>query len=67
MPRKPGPITPGGAMWLENVAAQGPMRIAEDERRVGQPLAHGVGLRGAATALEIDKATVIRRHERDAE
>jgi hypothetical protein len=70
MPRKPGRIIPDGRMWFaEDAAAQEPMRNAEHERDdlIRQSLAHGLGVRGAARALKIDRATVSRRYKGGAE
>lgn len=67
MPRKPGHITPEGRAWFAEVAsAQQRVRNAEHERDgiVRQALDHGLGVRGVAKALRIDKATVSRRYGR---
>jgi hypothetical protein len=70
MPRKPGRITPDGRMWFaEDAAAQEPMRNAEHEcdDLMCQSLARGLGVRGVARALKIDKVTLSRRYKRCAE
>jgi hypothetical protein len=70
MPRKPGRTTPDGRMWFaEDAAAHERMRNAEREcdDPVRQSLAHGLGVRGAARALTIHRATVSRRYNRGAE
>jgi predicted DNA-binding protein (UPF0251 family) len=53
----------------EDAAAQQRMRNAEHEcdELIRLSLAHGLGVRGAARALEIHKATVSRRYKRGAE
>jgi transposase-like protein len=70
MPRQPGRITPDERMWFaEGAAAPQRMHHAEHEcdDPVRQSLADGLGVRGAARALKIDKVTVSRRYKRCAE
>ncbi|MGH3050290.1 MAG: hypothetical protein ACRDLK_09035 [Gaiellaceae bacterium] len=65
MPRPPGHLTTAGALWFAEVAgAQQRVTNAEHERDVlvRRALEHGLGVRGAARALKIDKATVSRRY-----
>jgi transposase-like protein len=70
MPRKPERITPDGRMWFaEDAAAPQRKHNAEHEcdDLIRQSLAHGLGVRGAARALKIDKVTVSRRYKGGAE
>jgi hypothetical protein len=65
MPRPRGDTTPQGQHWLDQlVRAQQRLDEAERERDelVRQALEHGLGVRGVASALRIDKGTVSRRY-----
>jgi hypothetical protein len=65
MTRLPGHLTSEGQSWFAELArAQREVQDAERRRDelVPQALAHGVGVRGVAKALRIDKATVSRRY-----
>lgn len=65
MPRPRGDATPDGGHWLEQVTrAQQKVDEAQRERDelVRRALRHGLGVRGVAGALRIDKSTVSRRY-----
>jgi DNA invertase Pin-like site-specific DNA recombinase len=65
MTRLPGHNTREGQLWYAEVAhAQREVQDAERRRDelVVKALAHGLGVRGVAKALRIDKATVSRRY-----
>lgn len=67
MPRHAGDSTPEGQEWFSEVrAAQRAVENAERSRdeTVRQALDHGLGVRGAASALGWDKTTVQRRYGR---
>jgi hypothetical protein len=69
MQRLPGHMTAEGKRWYAKVArAQLAVENAERARDelTHQALAHGLGVRGAARALGIDKGTVSRRYNRSA-
>jgi len=69
MPRLPGHLTVEGKRWHAKLArAQRAVDEAERARDeiARQALAHGLGVRGAALALGIDKVTVSRRYNRGA-
>jgi DNA invertase Pin-like site-specific DNA recombinase len=69
MPHIPGHLTAEGKRWYAKLArAQRVVDKAEHARdeTARQALAHGLGVRGAALALGIDKTTVSRRYNRDA-
>jgi DNA invertase Pin-like site-specific DNA recombinase len=63
--RQSGHATEEGRAWLERLGrAQAAVDAAADERDelVRQALAEGVGVRGVALALGIDKGTVSRHY-----
>lgn len=65
MARLPGHVTPEGQLWYGEVANA--QRKVEDAERVRDELVcraleHGLGVRGVAKALKVDKATVSRRY-----
>lgn len=65
MARLPGHITPEGQHWFaELYRAQLAVEDAEHRRDdlARQALAHGLGVRGVARALKIDKGTASRRY-----
>ncbi len=65
MARPSGDSTPEGQRWYDRVArAQRKVEDAERQRDevVRDALEHGLGVRGVAKALDIDKATVSRRY-----
>lgn len=65
MVRQPGYTTEEGQAWLERLErAQAVVEKATRERDelVHQALADGVGVRGVALALGIDKGTVSRHY-----
>jgi hypothetical protein len=67
-PRQPGHATPEGQRWLEQVKrAQSAVEAAERRRDdvVRQALERGLGIRGVAKALGIDKMTAQRRYGRE--
>ena len=67
MSRPPGHTTVHGERWLaELTAAQQAVEAAKSARDelVHQALRDGLGVRGVAMALKIDKATVSRRYGR---
>jgi cation transport regulator ChaB len=69
MTRLPGHVTSAGQLWFAELArAQREVEDAERRRDelVPKALAHGVGVRGVAKALRIDKATVSRRYRQSA-
>jgi len=69
MQRLPGHLTAEGKRWYSKLArAQLAVENAERVRdgMARQALAHGLGVRGAALALGIDKGTVSRRYNRGA-
>ena len=67
MPRTPGDATKEGQQWFDEVrAAQRAVEHAEGARdeTVHQALEHGLGIRGVAKALGVDKMTAHRRYGR---
>jgi len=67
MVRTPGHLTPQGSEWHARLAAaQHAVELAERARDVlaHEALEHGLGVRGAALALGVDKGTVMRRYGR---
>ena len=65
MPRRPGDATEEGQQWFDEVrAAQRAVEHAESARdeTVHQALEHGLGIRGVARALGVDKMTAHRRY-----
>lgn len=67
MPRRPGDATEEGQRWLDEIrAAQRVVKNAEDARdaTVREALDHGLGIRGVAKALGVDKMTAQRRYGR---
>jgi hypothetical protein len=69
MARLPGHVTSEGQLWFAELArAQREVKDAERRRDelVVKALAHGLGVRGVARALQIDKATVSRRYRQSA-
>lgn len=69
MPHMPGHLTAEGKRWYAKLArAQRAVDEAEHARdkTAREALAHGLGVRGAALALGIDKTTVGRRYNRGA-
>jgi hypothetical protein len=65
MARTAGHATEEGKRWLARLArAQHNVESAERRRDelAREALAHGLGVRGVASALKIDKATVSRRY-----
>jgi DNA invertase Pin-like site-specific DNA recombinase len=65
MPRPRGDTTPDGGDWIDElVRAQQRVDDAERERDqlVRRALRSGLGVRGVARALRIDKSTVSRRY-----
>jgi hypothetical protein len=68
MPRLSGHATPEGSLWFRELAqAQRRVENAEHERDVlaREALGHGLGIRGVAKALRIDKTTAQRRYGGD--
>ncbi len=68
MPRRSGTATPDGQRWLSRLRqAQGRVEVAQRRRDelARQALEHGVGVRGVAEVLGIDKSTVSRRYGLD--
>ena len=64
-PRLPGHLTPVGKRWFVKIqAVQGLVRDAEEarDRTVHRALDQGLGIRGVAEALGIDKTTAQRRY-----
>lgn len=65
MPRLPGHVTSEGQLWFAELA-RAHREVMEAERRrdelARQALDHGLGVRGVAKALRIDKATASRRY-----
>jgi hypothetical protein len=65
MARLPGHITPEGQLWYAELA-RAQREVQEAERRrdelARQALAHGLGVRGVARAVGIDKGTASRRY-----
>lgn len=69
MPRPRGETTSHGGDWIDGlVRAQQRVDDAERERDelVRRALRHGLGVRGVARALRIDKSTVSRRYATEA-
>jgi hypothetical protein len=65
--RLPGHVTPGGQHWFaELYRRQLAVDAAMDERDrfAREALEHGLGIRGVAKALRIDKTTAQRRYGR---
>ncbi|MGO9908397.1 MAG: hypothetical protein ACLP4R_08890 [Solirubrobacteraceae bacterium] len=65
MPRTPGDATEEGQHWIAEIrAAQRAVDHAESARdeTVHQALEHGLGIRGVARALGVDKMTAHRRY-----
>ena len=65
MPRRPGEATEEGQRWFDEVrAAQRVVENAENARdtTVREALDHGLGIRGVAKALGVDKMTAHRRY-----
>jgi len=65
LPRLPGHVTPEGQHWFgELYRRQLAVDAAVRERDVlaHQALEHGLGVRGVAKALRIDKTTAQRRY-----
>lgn len=65
MARLPGHVTGEGRRWFgalhrAQLAFEDAQRRRDDLAR--EALAHGLGVRGAAKALKIDKGTVSRRY-----
>jgi hypothetical protein len=68
MPRLSGHATPEGSLWFGELArAQRRVENAELERDAlaREALEHGLGIRGVAKALRIDKTTAQRRYGGD--
>jgi len=67
MQRIAGYVSTSGRRWLARLSrAEDAVRTAQDRRDelAREALAAGVGVRGVALALGIDKATVSRRYGR---
>lgn len=65
MPRRAGDATRDGQRWFDDIrAAQRAVEAAEHARNdtVHEALKHGLGIRGVAKALGIDKMTAHRRY-----
>ncbi|MGH2913529.1 MAG: hypothetical protein ACRDMX_00915 [Solirubrobacteraceae bacterium] len=65
MVRTPGHLTPRGREWHARLqAAQAAVERAERARDelAREALEHGLGVRGAALALGVDKGTIMRRY-----
>ena len=70
MPRLPGHVTPEGQHWFaelhrRHLAVEA--AIGERDRFAREALEHGLGIRGVAKALKIDKTTAQRRYGRTTE
>lgn len=65
MARQPGHVTSHGQRWFAELA-RAQRRVDDAERRrddiARQALAHGLGVRGVAKAIGIDKGTASRRY-----
>lgn len=64
-PRLPGHVTPEGQHWYgelyrRQLAVDAAVR--ERDEFVREALAHGLGIRGVAKALRVDKTTAQRRY-----
>jgi hypothetical protein len=69
-PRLPGHITPEGQHWFgelyrRQLAVDAAIRGRDDYAR--EALKHGLGIRGVAKALRIDKTTAQRRYGKAAQ
>lgn len=67
MPRPPGHTTPEGQRWIAELRRR--QRAVDDavsdrDACARQALEHGLGIRGVANALSIDKTTAQRRYGR---
>jgi hypothetical protein len=64
-PRLSGSATPEGSLWFNKLArARRKLESAERERDeiAREALKHGLGIRGVAEALGVDKTTAQRRY-----
>ncbi len=65
MVRLPGHVTAEGQHWFSELS-RAQIAVEHAERRrddlAREALAHGLGVRGVARALKIDKATASRRY-----
>jgi hypothetical protein len=64
MTRLPGHVTSEGQSWFAEPARAARSRTPSVAATSSfpRPLAHGVGVRGVAKALRVDKSTVSRRY-----
>lgn len=65
MPRLPGHVTPEGRRWFAELHCRQlavDAAVRERDELVRQALGHGLGIRGVAKALRIDKTTAQRRY-----